>query len=199
MSSSSSRRYHTAKKLQSAAIDLAVKNGLNNITTEAIACAAGVSARTFFNYYPYKEAALMGPHPDYPEDAAKEFINGTGSLLADLRELISVHVSRFLHEREMLGHLLKLSETDPKLTALRNNAVLARRGKMAELLQQRIPEADPRMIAILASAIIAATNNATQSWACGTSEDFVDAAMENLSLILPAARLLAPEEGATED
>ncbi len=194
MSSSSTRRYHTAKKIQSAAITLAVKNGLNNITTEAIACAAGVSARTFFNYYPYKEAALMGPQPDYPEDAAELFINGTGSLLTDLRELISVHISRFLHEREMLGHLLKLSETDPKLTALRNNAVLARRGKMAGLLQRRLPDTDPRMIDILASAIIAATNNATQSWALGVSEDFVEAAMENLSLILPAARLLEEDD-----
>lgn len=190
MSSSSSRRYKTAKKLQSVAIELAVRDGLNNITTEAIACAAGVSARTFFNYYPYKEAALMGPQPDYPEDAAEDFVNGRETLLDDLQVLITAHLSRFLHEREMLGQLLQLSETDHKLTALRNNAVLARRGRMARLLQRRLPDADPCMIHILSSAIIAATNNAIQKWASGQSDDFIATAMNNLNLILPSVQLL---------
>ncbi|RMC34238.1 TetR/AcrR family transcriptional regulator [Paracoccus alkanivorans] len=190
MISSASRRYHTAKKLQAAAIELAVRDGLTNITTEAISCAAGVSARTFFNYYPYKEAALMGPPPDYPEDAAETFVNSRGDLLSDLEKLITAHISRYLDEREMLGHLLRLSETDPKLMALRNNAVLARRGKMADLLRRRLPEADSRLIYILSSAIIAATNDATQRWASGEAEDFVQTALENLALILPAAQLL---------
>ena len=190
MNSQFSRRYQTAKNIQAAAITLATRDGLNNITTEAIASAAGVSPRTFFNYYPYKEAALMGPPPDYPEDAVEVFINGSNSLLDDLRDLITTHLTRFLHEKELLAQLLKLSEQDPKLMALRNNAILARRSKMFELLQRRMPETDPRMVQILSSAIIRATNNATQAWASGKSDDFVAEAMENLALILPAAQLL---------
>lgn len=190
----SGRRHRIAKKLQAAAIELAVRDGLNNITTEAISCAAGVSARTFFNYYPYKEAALMGPSPDYPEDATEIFVNSHGNLLEDLEILITAHISRFLDEREMLGHLLRLSETDPKLMALRNNAMLARRGRMAELLSRRLPDTDPRLIHILSSAIIAATNDATQRWASGAADDFVQTALENLSLILPAAQLLGQRE-----
>ena len=190
MNSQLSRRYQTAKNIQSAAITLATKDGLNNITTEAIASAAGVSARTFFNYYPYKEAALMGPPPDYPENAVEAFINGNNSLLDDLRDLITAHLTRFLHEKELLAQLLKLSEQDPKLMALRNNAILARRSKMAELLQHRMPDADPRMIHILSAAIIGATNNAAQIWATGQVDDFVGAALENLAFILPAAELL---------
>lgn len=194
MTLSSSRRHRIAKKIQAAAIDLAVRDGLNNITTEEISCAAGVSARTFFNYYPYKEAALMGPPPDYPEDATEAFVNSQGDLLADLEVLITAHISRFLDEREMLGHLLRLSETDPKLMALRNNAMLNRRGRMAELLSRRLPDTDPRLIHILSSAIIAATNDATQRWASGAADDFVQTALENLSLILPAAQMLGHKE-----
>ncbi|RNF34130.1 TetR/AcrR family transcriptional regulator [Paracoccus methylarcula] len=194
MTLSSSRRHRIAKKLQATAIELAVRDGLSNITTEAISCAAGVSARTFFNYYPYKEAALMGPSPDYPEEATEIFVNGRGDLLEDLELLITAHISRFLDEREMLGHLLRLSESHPKLMALRNNAVLARRGRMAELLLRRLPDTDPRLIHILSSAIIAATNDATQRWASGAAEDFVQTALENLSLILPAAQLLGQSE-----
>lgn len=185
-----SRRYRTAKKIQAAAVELAVREGLSNITTEAISVKAGVSPRTFFNYYPYKEAALMGPAPDYPPDAVAAFLTGRGPLMADLKELISAHLSRFLDEREMLGHVLRLSKSDPKLLALRNNMVMSRRGQMSELLRGRLPEEHPRKLEILASAIIAATNSATRDWAQGPREDFVAAAHEYLDMILPAADLL---------
>lgn len=185
------RRLRTAKKIQAAAVRLAVRDGLSNITTESIALEAGVSPRTFFNYYPYKEAALIGPPPDYPADAAEIFVAGHGTLIADLDRLITAHLSRFLDERETLGHVLRLSETDAKLKALRNDVVLARRSQLADLLQRRMPAQDPRVAKILAGAITSATNAATQEWALGQRDDFIAAARENLALILPAARLLA--------
>lgn len=190
MNSVTDRRYRIAKRIQAVAVELAVRDGLCNITTEAIAREAGVSARTFFNYYPYKEAALMGPPPDYPEEAVEAFARGNGPLLDDLCALITAHLSRFLDEREMVNHILRLSEGDLKLMALRSSAVLARRSKLTELLARRLPEADERALAILSSAIIAATNDATQRWAAGTAPDFIVAAKENLALILPAAQLL---------
>src|SRR5688572_17534045 len=109
------RRYRTAKKIQATAIQLAVRDGLANVTTEAIAKEAGISTRTFFNYYPYKEAAMMGPPPDYPADASEQFVNGAGTMIEDLDRLITVHLTRFLDERELLAHILALSNTDPKL------------------------------------------------------------------------------------
>lgn len=190
MNSVTGRRYRIAKRIQAAAVELAVRDGLCNITTEAIARESGVSARTFFNYYPYKEAALMGPPPDYPEEAVEAFVHANGPLLDDLSTLITVHLTRFLDEREMVNQILRLSEGDLKLMALRSSAVLARRSKMTELLARRLPAADPRALAILSSAIIAATNDATQRWASGIVPDFIEAAKENLALILPAARLL---------
>ena len=184
------RRYRTAKKIQAAAVELAVRHGLSNITTEAISTAAGVSARTFFNYYPYKEAALMGPAPDYPTDAVAAFLTGRGALMDDLKILITAHLSRFVDEREMLGHVLRLSESDPKLEALRNSMVISRRGQISELLRSRMPNEHPRKLDILASAVIAATNSATKDWAQGPRTDFVQAAHEYLDMIIPAADLL---------
>ncbi len=185
------RRYRTAKKIQATAIDLAVRDGLANVTTDAIARAAGISTRSFFNYYPYKEAAIMGPPPDYPAAAIDQFIAGKGALIDDLNRMITAHLTRFLDEREMMAHMLALSDTDPKLEALRNSVILARRAQMREMLQGRLPATDPRIIEILAAAIVAATNAATKDWASGKVDDFVAAACENLSLILPAAELLS--------
>ena len=49
MSPQTTRRFRTAKAIQAAAVELSVREGLANVTTEAIARHAGVSTRTFFN------------------------------------------------------------------------------------------------------------------------------------------------------
>jgi len=190
MSPQNTRRFRTAKTIQASAIELAVRDGLANVTTEAIARHAGISTRTFFNYYPYKEAALMGPPPDYPPEASDKFVNAKGRLIDDLGALISAHLARYLNEREMIGQMLSLSDSDPKLDALRNSAMLARRAQMRALLHRRLPGSDERVIEILAAAIIAATNAATKDWVAGNRDDFIAAAHENLSLILVAAEML---------
>lgn len=190
MSPQTTRRFRTAKAIQAAAVELSVREGLANVTTEAIARHAGVSTRTFFNYYPYKEAALMGPPPDYPPEASEKFVAAKGRLIDDLQELISAHLARYLDEREMIGQMLALSESDPKLEALRNSAMLSRRAQMRGLLHRRMPGSDERVIEILAAAIIAATNAATKDWVAGTRPDFIASAHENLSLILTAAEML---------
>ncbi|WP_265499505.1 TetR/AcrR family transcriptional regulator [Paracoccus beibuensis] len=190
MSLLQSRRHRTAKKIQVAAVTLAVRDGLANVTTEAIARHAGISTRTFFNYYPYKEAALMGPPPDYPAEASENFVAGKGRLIDDLAALIEAHLTRYLDEREIIGQMLALSESDAKLEALRNSAMLARRAQMRTLLHRRMPGSDERVIEILAAAVIAATNAATKDWVAGTRLDFIAAAHENLKLILVAAEML---------
>lgn len=191
MSSQDSRRFRTLKRIQATAIRLAMAEGLNNITTETIAREAGISTRTFFNYYPYKEAAIMGPPPDYPADATECFVAGRGRLIDDLHMLIAAHLGRFVDERDLVADMLRLSETDQKLMALRQNAVLARRAQLSEMLRRRMPAIRPAMAEILAAAIVAATNTATVDWATGHREDFLEAARENLDMILPAANMLA--------
>ena len=186
----STRRFHTLKRIQASAIRLAMAEGLHNITTESIARDAEISTRTFFNYYPYKEAAIMGPPPDYPAEAIEQFVTSRGALIEDLHRLIAAHLRRFLDQRELVGDMLRLSDTDPKLLALRQSAVLSRRAQLAELLRRRLPDIRPVQADILAAAIVAATNTATTEWALGEQDDFLQAARSNLNQILPAASLL---------
>ncbi|MBK4217790.1 TetR family transcriptional regulator [Paracoccus caeni] len=190
MSASSSRRFRTAKRIQAKAVELAIRDGLTNTTTEAIARESGISTRTFFNYYPYKEAAIMGPPPDYPAEAAEQFVAAKGRLIDDLNVFIAAHLRRFLDERQMVKHIFELALTDAKLIALRNSAILARRSQMHELLARRMPSVDEVQIEILSSAIIAATNKATKDWANGQIDDFTAAALKNIQAILPSADLL---------
>jgi AcrR family transcriptional regulator len=50
----------TRRALHDAALRLALERGLEHLTVEEISAAADVSARTFFNYFPGKEQAILG-------------------------------------------------------------------------------------------------------------------------------------------
>jgi AcrR family transcriptional regulator len=58
----------TRRAISDAALALAVERGPMAITVEDIAAAADVSPRTVFNYFPSKEAAILGFDPENLQD-----------------------------------------------------------------------------------------------------------------------------------
>jgi AcrR family transcriptional regulator len=54
------KKAETRRALRVAAYELAVERGPDRVTVADIADAANVSVRTFFNYYPSKESAIVG-------------------------------------------------------------------------------------------------------------------------------------------
>ncbi len=57
------KKRETRSSLRRAAVALVGERGLHSVTAEEIAAAAGVSPRTFFNYFPTKEDAVVGYDP----------------------------------------------------------------------------------------------------------------------------------------
>jgi AcrR family transcriptional regulator len=54
------KRAETRDRLESAAVHLVLKNGIEHTTIDAICESADVSSRTFFNYFDSKEDAILG-------------------------------------------------------------------------------------------------------------------------------------------
>src|ERR1700685_2497755 len=61
--------------LRRVALELVAERGLSSVTVEDIAEAADVSPRTFFNYFPSKEAALFGGDPDRAAELREHVIS----------------------------------------------------------------------------------------------------------------------------
>ncbi|MET3175532.1 UNVERIFIED_ORG: AcrR family transcriptional regulator [Arthrobacter sp. UYCu721] len=87
------KKVETWTALHEAAASLAQQRGLEQATVEAIAESAGVSPRTFFNYFPAKEDAVLGLHEPVldPGEAAK--LVGADDLLGRV-SLLLLHVVR---------------------------------------------------------------------------------------------------------
>jgi AcrR family transcriptional regulator len=82
----------TAQALRAAALKLFATQGYDATTTEEIAEKAGVSARTFFRYFPTKESLLFFGEHDWIQSFAKELPRQPKSL-SDLDALCATITS----------------------------------------------------------------------------------------------------------
>ena len=70
-------RLRTWALIHDAAVSLALEADLTHASVEAISARAGVSKRTFFNYFPTKEDAVLGiQEPTLPAEALQKFQYG---------------------------------------------------------------------------------------------------------------------------
>ncbi|MBF4615792.1 TetR/AcrR family transcriptional regulator [Curtobacterium sp. VKM Ac-1376] len=88
------KKQQTRHAIHRAALALVTDRGLAGVTIEAICADAGVSPRTFFNYFPSKgEAALGLPPTEVPDAARQAFLAASGPLVSDLCELVAQTVT----------------------------------------------------------------------------------------------------------
>lgn len=88
------KQRQTREAIHRAALRRALEYGIDNVTVAEVSAEANVSPRTFFNYFPTKEDAILGlrdVQDSVAEDAAMESLmdrEPTGDLLADVTSLV---------------------------------------------------------------------------------------------------------------
>ena len=110
------KKLATRHALHDAALRLAFERGLEHLTIEEISAAAGVSARTFFNYFPGKEQAILGDdilQPDAGQAAA--IMSDAADVLDGLYSIAMALFAGMVSRREQVLMRWQLVERYPAL------------------------------------------------------------------------------------
>jgi AcrR family transcriptional regulator len=90
------KRAETWAALHLSAAGTALDKGLECVTVDAVAADAGVSPRTFFNYFASKEDAVLGLQEPFVDESMLADFDVDGDLLASVSHLMHA-VTRTIH------------------------------------------------------------------------------------------------------
>ena len=145
----------TRRSLRRVALDLVAERGFAHVTVEDIAEAADVSPRTFFNYFPSKEAALFGTDPDRVRALRERVVHQAPGepVLDGLRMVMASEAQTMADELRELGgdpadwqRRMKQARADPHLRAAQAAQMSMVERAITEGLAERLgtdPERDP--------------------------------------------------------
>ena len=131
------RRKLTAREIQHAALELVRAQGFAPVTTEMIAEAAGVSQRTFFNYYPNKEAALLGPPVQIDAASIAAFAAARGPLVDDFGALILAQFEANAASKSTIRAIGDVVRMVPELGPAFSNSLVTLKNQLAPALVAR--------------------------------------------------------------
>jgi AcrR family transcriptional regulator len=149
------KKLATRRSLRRITLDLVTERGFAHVTVDDIAEAADVSTRTFFNYFPSKEAALFGTYSDQAT-ALRERIahEAPGEPVLDALRMVMVsNAQTVADELSELGgdpaewlRRMKAARADPHLRAARAAQMAMVERAISEGLAERLgtdPDRDP--------------------------------------------------------
>ena len=107
----------TREALRAAVLRLATERGYENVTVEMITEAVDVSARTFFNYFPSKDDALLSADPDLAGDIARALLARPPDEppLAALRTVLVQLAARFTEKEATWRARMAVVRANPQL------------------------------------------------------------------------------------
>lgn len=170
----------TRQSLHEAALRLAMAHGLDGVTVEDIADEAGVSRRTFSNYFANKEDAIL--HAD--RERTRRLLSLLMARPADegpWAALRGAAVDQF-HGRPAPDpewvEQLRLLRRHPSLLARQASDQIAQERELAAALADR--GADEELARVMASACLATFRTAGALWLEGGGEQSLPALMDRL-------------------
>jgi AcrR family transcriptional regulator len=194
------KKLATRRILRRVALDLVGERGLANVTVEDIAESAGVSPRTFFNYFPSKEAALFGGDPNRADELRRRIARDAPGepVLSVLRTVMAQDAEAITDELRLLGgepadwlRRFKAVRADPQVRAAQAAHMALIERAIGEGLAARLganPETDAYPW-VLAAAAAGVARACMAFWAGSAGavqlSDLIDQAFQALADGLP--------------
>ncbi|MGW8761004.1 TetR family transcriptional regulator [Streptomyces sp. NPDC055815] len=135
----------TRAALVEAAVRLAVERGVEHVTVDAISAAAGVSTRTFFNYFDSRDEVFVMVGADAGDRVRRTVLAAPPELppLEALREALAAELGEVEQQHELWRLHAEVLRKAPQLLARRIGAHMADELGLAEALAERIGRGSP--------------------------------------------------------
>jgi AcrR family transcriptional regulator len=173
------RRRQTSADIRGAAVRLVRERGFDKVTIDAICAEAGISVRTFFNYFPNKESAIVYGPSDIPPELVEEFVAaGPGSYSVVLDELIKLaahHLRDMPPDRDQAETMLELAKTTPAMLAAFLADLERFQNHLIDIVARRQGmKADEEIPAVISALALTAIRSGIERWTSGSAEDADD-------------------------
>jgi AcrR family transcriptional regulator len=172
----------TRQSLHEAALRLAVECGLDGVTVEDVADAAGVSRRTFSNYFANKEDAIL--HAD--RERTRALVSLVGSRPGDeepwpaLRAASGeLYRAQTVPDPEWVAQL-RLLRRHPSLLAQQASDQIALERDLAAVLVARGHGMDEELARLMTATFLAAVRTGILRWLEGSGEQPLPALVDRL-------------------
>ena len=168
------RRRETRRGIHLVVLRLAREHGLEKVTVEMIGAEAGISPRTFFNYFPGKEAAAVELSPaELSPELVEDFVAGPSGppreVLADLSRLLLDQLGEDPPDRDEANEVFALARAVPGVTGALMARIENSTRRLADAAALRMgPDVDPQLPVLIASMAMAAVRTGMENWARST-------------------------------
>src|SRR5271165_460630 len=170
------RRRQTSADIRDAAVRLARERGFDKVTIEAICAEAGISSRTFFNYFPNKESAIAYGPSDIPPELAADFVAAGpapySAVLAELIELAAHHLRDMPPDRQQAAGMLELVKSTPAvLSAFLADLERFQKQLIGIVARRQGMRPDDEIPALISALALTAVRSGFERWASGGPQD----------------------------
>ncbi|MFS0702068.1 TetR/AcrR family transcriptional regulator [Cellulomonas sp. 179-A 4D5 NHS] len=170
---------------------LVAQHGLDAVTVDAICADAGVSPRTFFNYFESKDDAVLGIQPwSIDPVVAEAFATGgpTGRLGADLEVLVAAMLESPMISHDRLTTVMELARQEPRLLVRQMAWMESHRGTVQELMERRLGGAHAARVELLGMLLMILTRATFVRWdsagGAGDAREHLPDVMHDLRAVL---------------
>jgi AcrR family transcriptional regulator len=140
------KRERTLRRVEKAAVALALEYGTERVTVDQICEASDISARTFFNYFGSKDAAIVGTASKIPpQELLDAFVAADGPVLGDFLHCLVESVRRHNPDIDLIKARRELFEREPHLAMQRMTREANARDIYRTVIAERLRRENPQM------------------------------------------------------